>query len=668
MSSLHLSPYDEYLFHEGSNYKSYKILGSHLISMDGAEGAVFRVWAPNAREIRVVGDFNGWDGSGHVMERITSQGIWAIFIPGIKQWDMYKYEIVTKTGKVLTKSDPYAFYSELRPGTASKVADLEGYDWQDSEWMQRKKTREGSVYNNPINIYEVHAGSWKRKWDGEFFTYRELADEIVDYAVYMGYTHIELLPLTEHPFDGSWGYQSTGYYSVTSRYGSYYDFMYFVDKCHRNNIGVILDWVPGHFCKDDCGLREFDGTKLYEYQDPQKGENLGWGTANFDLGRTEVMSFLISNAIFWMEVYHIDGIRVDAVASMLYLDYCKEPGQWKPNKYGGRENLEAVEFIRRLNKAVFAHFPEALVIAEESTTWPLVTAPTYLGGLGFNYKWNMGWMNDMLKYMEMDSVYRKWHHNLITFSFMYAYSENYVLPLSHDEVVHGKKSLIDKMPGDYWQKFANLRAFYGYMMAHPGKKLLFMGGEFAQFIEWRYRYGLDWFLLEHELHRKMQHYVKHLNELYKGEASLWEQDHSWDGFQWIDANNYNQSIIVFLRKGLKAEDFLIVICNFTPAVHTGYRIGVPYLGEYAEVFNSDFEDYGGSGQKNEGVLEACEERWHNQPYSIELKIPPLAAVYIKPKSVMIPEPEAAEEDEKEAEAGEEMEDGAGEEVVHLLPV
>lgn len=623
-----VSSYDAHLFHEGSHFQCYDILGAHITVQEEVPGAVFRVWAPKAAEVRVIGDFNGWKGENHIMNKDLHSGIWSLFIPGIKQWDMYKFEIHTKDGRILIKSDPYGFYSELRPGTASKIVDLESYKWQDDDWMKKRETVK--VYNNPLNIYEVHAGSWKRKQDGSFLNYRELAEELADYAINMGYSHIELLPVSEHPFDGSWGYQATGYYSVTSRYGSPYDFMYFIDTCHRKGIGVILDWVPGHFCKDDHGLRLFDGTALYEYSDPKRAENAGWGTSNFDLGRPEVRSFLISNALFWFDKYHIDGIRVDAVASMLYLDYGRKKGEWIPNRYGGRENLEAVEFIRKLNKAVFERYPNVLMIAEESTTWPMVTAPVHLGGLGFNYKWNMGWMNDMLKYMEMDPIHRKWHHNLITFSFMYTYSENYILPLSHDEVVHGKKSLLDKMPGDYWQKFANLRVLYGYMTVHPGKKLLFMGGEIGQFIEWRYEGGLDWMLLDYEYHRKMQYYVKTLNNFYKSEAPLWELDHDIEGFEWIDPNNNNQSIIVFLRKSNKPGDVIIVLCNFTPVVYEKYRIGVPYKCGYKEVFNSDWEEFGGSGQRNPSIIQAEEYKWHNRDFSIEITVPPLAAVYFKP--------------------------------------
>ncbi len=621
------SPYDTYLFHQGNHFRSYEFMGAHLVENNGVSGAIFNLWAPNAKEVRVVGDFNSWNGCCHCMEKQSDSGIWSLFIPNLKQWDLYKYELYTWDGRVLTKSDPYAFYSEMRPGTASKIAALDLYEWNDKAWMENRKNLNTS--EKPVNIYEVHLGSWKRKENGDFYTYRELAEELVEYVCYMGYTHIEVLPLSEHPYDGSWGYQSTGYYSATSRYGSLYDFMYFVDRCHQMGIGVIMDWVPGHFCKDDHGLRQFDGTALYEYADPVKGENAGWGTANFDLGRTEVNSYLISNALFWLDKYHIDGIRVDAVASMLYLDFGKEAGQWQPNRNGGRENLEAVEFIKKLNTMVHEYYPNVLMIAEESTTWPFVTAPTHSEGLGFNYKWNMGWMNDMLKYMEMDSIYRKFHHNLITFSFMYAYSENFLLPLSHDEVVHGKKSLIDKMPGDYWQKFANLRAFYGYMMAHPGKKLLFMGGEFGQFIEWRYADSLDWLLLDYDMHKKMQNYVKALNEFYKNEASLWELDHTWDGFKWIDADNYTQSIAAFIRRSRNKKDYLVVISNFIPVVHESYRIGVPYSGDYIEVFNSDWCEFGGSGQLNSKLIKTDKIKWHDMDYSIEIKIPPLATVFLR---------------------------------------
>lgn len=616
-----------FLFHQGTNYYSYKFLGAHPGELKGQKGTRFAVWAPNAENVSVVGDFNSWDGKNHRMRRINKSGVWSLFIEGLSEGQNYKYEI-DRNGSTKLKSDPFAFYSEMRPDTASTIKDLKAYEWNDDSWMEKRKST--NIYKSPVNIYEVHAGSWKIKKDGSFYRYRELADKLTDYVLDMGYTHIELLPLTEHPYDGSWGYQSTGYYSVTSRYGTNEDFMYFVDMCHKKGIGVIIDWVPGHFCKDAHGLYRFDGTALYEYEHPLRGENLGWGTANFDLGKPEVVSFLISNAMFWLEVYHIDGIRVDAVASMLYLDYGKEGGSWIPNKFGGRENLEAVSFMRQLNATVFGHFPGILMIAEESTQWPMVTSPGYIGGLGYNYKWNMGWMNDMLKYMEMDPIYRKWHHNLITFSFFYAFSENFILPLSHDEVVHGKKSLLDKMPGDYWSKFANLRVLYAYMMAHPGKKLLFMGGEIGQFIEWKDDGELDWFLLEYDHHARLKAYVRSLNRFYIETKVLWQGDHSSKGFEWIDPNNCEQSIIVFARRGEKSRNVLVVICNFTPVYYDNYRIGVPYRAGYIEVFNSDKADFGGSGQVNQGKIETEKVAWHNSKHSVVIKIPPLSAIYLKP--------------------------------------
>lgn len=620
-----LSDHDLYLFHEGTNYKSYQMFGSHITEENGVKGVRFSLWAPNAKEVRVVGDFNNWQGSCHVMSREGQSGVWSIFIPALRELDQYKYEIITYHGNVFLKADPFAFYSEVRPRTASRIFKLDEYQWQDQEYQKSLET--SNHFNQPVLIYEVHLGSWKRG-KGDFLTYRDLADQLVNYVVEMGYTHVELLPVMEYPLDASWGYQATGYYSVTSRYGNPHDFMYFIDRCHQKGIGVILDWVPAHFCRDGHGLGCFDGSHLYEYEHCLRSENCQWGTLNFDLGKPEVVSFLISNALFWFEMFHVDGLRVDAVAYMLYLDYGKGEGQWLPNQYGGNVNLEAVAFMRKLNEAVFKNFPKALMIAEESTAWPAVTKPTYLGGLGYNYKWNMGWMNDLLRYMEMDPVHRKWHHNTLTFSFMYTFSENYILPLSHDEVVHGKKSLLDKMPGDYWQKFANLRVLYGYMMAHPGKKLLFMGGEFGQFIEWNDGQSLDWHLLEYDMHSKLKDYVKELNYYYKSEKSLWELDHEEPGFQWIDPHDYSQSIVTFMRRSCVPEDFLVIVCNFTPVVREKYRIGVPCLGEYFEVFNSDLRIYGGSGQAN-GLLTSCDMPWHNQPYSLEIKVPPLAVIYLK---------------------------------------
>ena len=619
--------FDLYLFHEGNHFHIYRVLGAHPHEENGIKGVRFSLWSPNAREVRVVGNFNHWQGYSHSMSRVGESGVWSLFIPGLGDGELYKYEIYTHEGEVLLKSDPYAFYSEKRPETASIVYSLEGYEWKDMEW-QRSKSE--PVYNRPMFIYEVHLGSWKRKAGGDYYTYRELAGDLVDYVVDMGFTHVELLPLTEHPYDDSWGYQATGYFSVTSRYGTPHDFMYFVDRCHQKGIGVILDWVPGHFCRDAHGLRRFDGSPLFEYQEFLKGENFQWGTMNFDLGRPEVQSFLISNAVFWMEIFHIDGLRVDAVASMLYLDHAKEPGQWTPNIYGGRENLEAIVFLRKLNENVFPLFPHALMMAEESSDWPLVSAPTYLGGLGFNFKWNMGWMNDTLKYMEQDPINRKWHHNLLTFSFWYAFTENFVLPLSHDEVVHCKNSLLEKMPGDYWQKFANVRLLYGYMLGHPGKKLLFMGGDIGQFIEWRSGAGLDWNLLGYDMHRNLNRFLRDLTHFYRRENALWEIDYSHDGFEWIDPHDYRQSVISFIRRGKGSRDFVIIICNFTPVMYEGYRVGVPVPGDYREVFNSDLGIYGGSGQENTGNLNALNQSNHNRPYSLEIKIPPLAVIFLKP--------------------------------------
>lgn len=602
-------------------------MGAHVGVEKGLQGVRFSVWVPSALGVSVIGDFNDWDGQRDPLELQEGSGIWTSFVPGVKHGDLYKYEITARHGQILRKSDPYAFYAECRPRTASRVFDLRGYEWHDQAWDRSKE--ESNLYQRPLLVYEVHLGSWRTKEDGAFYTYRELADLLVSYAVEMGYTHLQLLPISEHPFDGSWGYQVTGYYAATSRFGTPHDFMYFVDRCHQQGLGVILDWVPAHFCKDNHGLCRFNGANLYE-----KEEIPGWGTLKFDYSRQEVKNFLISNALFWFDLFHIDGLRVDAVASILYLDYGKKPGEWVPNRYGGNGDLEGIAFIKELNEAVFSYFPQALMIAEESSEWPSVTSPTYAGGLGFNYKWNMGWMNDVLRYLQKEPIYRKWHHNLLTFSFMYAFSENFILPMSHDEVVHGKKSLIEKMPGDYWQKFAGFRVFLGYMMTHPGKKLLFMGGEFAQFIEWRYYQQLEWFLLDYEMHRKFRDYVKVLNHLYRQEKSLWELDHGWDGFSWIDCHNNEQSILIFLRKGLDPQDFLVVLCNFTPRYYQMFRIGVPENGSYREIFNSDLEIYGGSGKGNPEPLAADRIPWHQSPYSLEIKVPPLAFILLK-KSVPI---------------------------------
>lgn len=613
--------------HKFSKLNMYDILGSHEAIIKGIRGVRFTLWAPNAKEVHVVGNFNSWIGDSCKMKKNNKLGLWTLFMHNLTPGVIYKYEIITQDGKVILKSDPYAFYSELRPKTASKVINLTSYTWNDTEWI---RLRENSpIYDKPLNIYEVHLGSWKQN-DDQFMNYRTIANELLEYVISMGYTHIELLPLMEHPLDASWGYQSTGYFSLTSRYGSPADFMYFVDLFHQNKIGVILDWVPGHFCKDEHAMYCFDGTKLYEYENRLLGENLDWGTANFDLSKPEIRRFLISNALFWFDIYHIDGLRVDAVANMLYLNYGKRETLSIKNKLGGNENLEAVDFLKKLNSYVFRYFPNVLMMAEDSSTFPAITTPVYQGGVGFNYKWNLGWMNDMLTYMQMDPIHRKRHHNLITFSLMYAFSENFVLPLSHDEVVHGKKSLLNKMPGDYWQKFANLRLFYGYMMAHPGKKLLFMGGEFGQFIEWRYSHNLDWMLLDYPMHKAMREYVQQLNLFYKYERVLWEIDHSSKGFQWIDHQNYEQSIISFMRISKDDNDFIIIVCNFTPLVYNDYKIGVPKFVHYKEVFNSDKENFGGSNQINSQSIKPELQSRHNQPYHIRIKIPPLAAVFIKP--------------------------------------
>jgi 1,4-alpha-glucan branching enzyme len=631
MTSIVPGTDDLYLLHEGSLYQSYKLLGAHLSKDKKQPGVRFTVWAPNAIDVRVVGDFNSWSGSEHFMAPLSTLGVWMLFVPEAKEDDLYKYEIHTRDGRVLTKADPYAFYSELRPGTASRVYDLDGYEWKDTKWQKQKEKT--SVYHNPLSIYEVHLGTWKKeeRFSDVLYPYSQLADELVDYVADLGYTHIELMPLAEHPFDRSWGYQATGYYSVTSRHGSPKDFMYFVDRCHQRGIGVIMDWVPGHFCKDDHGLRQFDGDPLYEYEDPLKAEKPEWGTLTFDFGRPEVISFLISNAVFWMDVYHIDGIRVDAVASMLLLNFGRSGEAPKlTNQFGDDDNPEAVALIRKLNQVIFSKFPNALMMAEDSTNWPLVTAPVHEGGLGFNYKWNMGWMNDMLRYMKLDPIDRRWHHNLITFSFMYTFNENFVLPLSHDEVVHGKRSMLHKMPGDYWQKFANLRAFYGYMTGHPGKKLLFMGGEFGQFDEWKDLEMLDWFLIEeYEMHRKMFDYVNALNQFYRSEPALWEFDHDPQGFEWINPHDESQSVVTFMRKGKLPKDDLILVCNFKPVYHPDYRIGVPRPGSYQEVFNSDLEAYGGSGKANIDKLTTVNEQWQQFPYSLDIQVPPLAAIYLK---------------------------------------
>lgn len=612
-----------YLFHKGENFKAYELLGCHKAQRDGLDGFVFRTWAPHARSIKVVGDFNFWDYTAAPNMEKISDGVWECFIPGVQVYDAYKYYIETSYGSFNYKSDPYAYHMETRPGTASKVYDIEGFRWTDDKYIASKK--KANLFCSPMNIYEVHAGSWRKYDNGEFYSYTRLAEQLIPYVKEMGYTHIELMPIMEYPYDPSWGYQVTGYYAPTSRYGTPHAFMDFVNRCHKEGIGVILDWVPAHFPKDANGLYEFDGECCYEYADPLKNEHPDWNTRIFDYGRNEVMCFLISNAMFWMEKYHIDGLRVDAVASMLYLDYGKQSGQWRANIYGGNENLEAIEFLKKLNTAVLSEHPNALMIAEESTAFPLVTKPAEDNGLGFSFKWNMGWMNDMLQYMSTDPLYRKGVHRNITFSFTYAFSENYVLPLSHDEVVYGKCSLINKMPGDYDQKFDNLRAFYGYMFAHPGKKLNFMGGEFAQFNEWNFATQLDWMLLDYPKHQQMQTYFKDLNHFYLEHPQLWENEGGWSGFSWICHDDFMQNVISFRRMDLKGKE-LICLCNFCPVTRTEYRVGVPYWGTYTPVMNSDDAKYGGTGVE---VKPAKTEQIpaHGYEYSIVVTVPQMSVSY-----------------------------------------
>ncbi len=612
-------------FHNGRLADAYKYMGAHTYG----EETVFRVWAPNAREVSVVGDFNDWNDNANRMVRISNDGIFEGIVSGLKEFDNYKYCIISADGMKMLRADPYAFHSETRPGTSSKIYDIEGYEWHDKKWCDERGKKD--IYASPVNIYEIHAASWRRFEDENCFDYEKLAHELCEYVKEMGYNYIELMPMSEYPYDGSWGYQVTGYYSPTSRYGTAKDFMKFVDICHENGIGVLLDWVPAHFPKDAHGLYQYDGSHCYEYADPRKGEHKEWGTAVFDYGRQEVRSFLISNACYWFEEYHIDGIRVDAVASMLYLDYNRKDGEWIANRYGGKENLEAVEFLRMLNSAVFARYPYALMTAEESTAWPLVTKPADIGGLGFNFKWNMGWMNDILRYMSLDPLFRKDNHNLMTFSLFYAFSENFVLPISHDEVVHGKCSLIEKMPGEYEDKFKNLRTFYGYMTAHPGKKLLFMGQEFAQFKEWNYETELDWVLLTFDKHKKMQDYVKALNKLYLTTPALYEVDYSWEGFNWIAADDTAQSIVSFRRIDKSGKE-IICVCNFVPVTRESYRIGVPQDGYYKIILNSDAEKYGGDGvleKKKITGFETEAEQMHGFEQSIDLCIPALSVIYLE---------------------------------------
>lgn len=610
-----------YLFHEGKNYEAYRFFGVHKIKKGTY---AFRVWAPHAVGVAVAGDFNDWSETANPMTPIAPE-IWEAVVDGVSKYDCYKYAIQTADGRLLMKADPYAVHQETRPGTASKVYDLPSYKWTDSDWFARQK--EVSVLDKPVNIYEIHFGSWKQHEDGTFLTYREMADTLVPYVKDMGYTHIEMMPIMEYPFDGSWGYQVTGYFAPTSRYGVPEDLMYFMDTCHKVGIGVILDWVPAHFPKDAHGLYAFDGDCTYEYSDLKKGEHKEWGTRVFDYGKNEVRSFLISSAMYWADLFHFDGIRVDAVASMLYLDYGREPGEWTPNKDGGNENYEAVDFFRQLNSAVLTRHPSMMMIAEESTAWPMITMPPDVGGLGFNFKWNMGWMNDMLCYCSADPFFRKDMHDKITFSFMYAFSENYILPLSHDEVVHGKCSLIGKMPPPYENQFGGLRALYGYMAAHPGKKMLFMGGEFAQFSEWAYQRGLDWMLLDYPAHRQMQAYVKALNHFYLETPQLWEQDTDWHGFEWISHEDNRNNIIAFRRIAKDGSDIVAVV-NFSPEEQPEYRIGVPIMGTYEEIFTSDKPEFGGSGITN-GKVKTDSKPLHGQEQSINIKIPRFGVLFFK---------------------------------------
>jgi len=609
-----------HLFHQGTNYRSYELLGCHFDSGN----ATFRAWAPNAQAIYLVGDFNGWQEGETPMSRISDSGIWEAALESISVGQRYKLSIVTSSGERILKADPFAFHSETNEKTASIICDLSSYEWGDKEWQTSKE----ELYDKPVNIYEMHLGSWQRGADGEILSYSEIAERLIPYIQEMNYTHVELMPVMEHPYGGSWGYQVCGFYAPTSRYGTPHDFMRFVDKCHQAGIGVILDWVPAHFPKDAHGLYEFDGTPLYECQGDDRKEHPEWGTRCFDYGRTEVQSFLVSNAVFWHDIYHVDGLRVDAVSSMLYLDYGRKPGEWFPNTHGGNKNLDAVAFLQKLNLAVFKFHPLTMMIAEESTAWPMVTKPPQDGGLGFNFKWNMGWMNDMLEYITIDPLFRKDVHDKLTFSFYYAFSENFILPISHDEVVHGKKSLLDKMPGDYDTKFAGLRAFLGYMVTHPGKKLTFMGTEFGQFIEWNYEDSLDWHLLEeYEHHRKMHAYVKALNKFYLETPALWEIDYSWDGFSWISDSDNTQNIIVFTRIDEHGERIIIVV-NFAPITRYDYRIGVPQAGIYAEIFNSDAAEYGGQGNLN-GSLQTEEIHMHGLKQSISLTVPPMSTICFK---------------------------------------
>ncbi len=626
ISDYILTEFDLHLLAQGTQYRSYEKLGAHLVE----DGAHFAVWAPNAASVSVVGDFNAWTPGKSPMALRPQAGVWELFVPGIKNGDCYKYHVVSRNNNYQAdKADPYAFYSQVPPGTASRVWDLASWTWHDAAWME---ARPATLLTCPVSIYEVHAGSWMRvpEEGNRWLTWRELAHKLADYVCEMGYTHVEFLPISEHPFDGSWGYQTTGYFAPTSRFGTPSDFMYLVDHLHQRGIGVILDWVPAHFPADEHGLGYFDGTHLYEHADPRQGKQQEWNTLLYNYARPEVRNFLIANALFWLDKYHVDGLRVDAVASILYLDYAKKPGEWIANRYGGKENLDAVDFLRTLNERVYAEQPRTMTVAEESTAWPMVSKPTWLGGLGFGFKWNMGWMHDTLDYMSKDPVFRSYHHNRILFSLMYAFSENFILPLSHDEVVYGKGSMIRKMPGDDWRKFANLRLLYGYMFGHPGKKLLFMGNDFGQWNEWNHDTSLDWHLLGEPRHKELQRWVRDLNTMMRGEPSLYELDSDPSGFEWVDCNDVARSVLTFLRRGRAAGEMLLFVSNFTPVVHHNYRIGAPAGGFWKEMLNGDAPLYGGSGQGNMGGVEASPLPMHGRPWSLSVTVPPLATMVFKP--------------------------------------
>ncbi len=618
---------DVYLFSEGTQEQVYRWLGAHPREVEGTSGVLFVVWAPNARRVSVVGDFNAWDGRRQIMRKHPASGLWELFIPGLDSGVTYKYEIIGKDGNLLPlKADPYAFSMQHPPETASITVNDSEYPWRDKQWMSSRESV--GHHQGPVTIYEVHLGSWRRKpeEDNRFLTYRELAQELIPYVVDMGFTHIQLMPVSEFPFDGSWGYQPIGMYAPTSRFGSPDDFRYFVDCCHNSGIGLLLDWVPGHFPTDEHGIGRFDGTCLYEHEDLRQGFHPDWNTLIYNYGRGEVISYLLGNAMFWLQEYHVDGLRVDAVASMLYLDYSREDGEWIPNVHGGRENLEAIELLKQVNSRVYFNHPGVMMVAEESTAWPGVSRPTSEGGLGFGFKWNMGWMNDTLRYMARDPIHRKYHHNEMTFGLVYSFSENFILPLSHDEVVHGKGSLLTRMPGDDWQKFANLRAYLGFMWTHPGKKLLFMGGEFAQREEWNHNQSLDWHLLDSEFHAGVQQLVKDLNGTYRSVPALHELDCDGNGFEWVDAENHSNSILVYLRKGKEGTPPVLVVVNLTPAPHQGYRVGVPLAGEYRECLNTDRSKYGGSNMGNDGGATSYPEPWGGQPHHLSITVPPLATV------------------------------------------